>query len=710
MASFKSDPGVATRPVGGKAGVLFELQRAGFPVPEFFCSPPDLIAAVSTLGFPLAVRSAATGEDGVVSSFAGQFRTYLNLRTIEEVERAVRQCRESIHADSVAEYCRRSGVDPAALHMDVIVQRMIEPEIAGVAFTVNPVTGAEEIVIEACEGLGDDLLAGHRTPLAADHPSLEKYRPEIERIARRIQRYFGAPQDIEFAVEHGHVHVLQARPITRIAFDPAVGEWTNADYRDGGVSSGVCAPLMWSLYEFAFQRALVPYLREMKVLDRDFVATRMFFGRPYWNLGAVKRSLARLPGFVERRFDQDLAIEVKYDGNGLQTPVNPLTIVKALPAILAISRLLDQQAAFDRAFLAEGFDAIERKYDALPADVDRSFRELIEQDYWTTEVNYFRTIFCASLAKLDFTDSFPEADYGRLVAALPEMRHLAPARAIREMTQRQAIDVDALMRRFRYHSRRELDLRTPRWDEDRPFVEELVANYRGSAGEDPRPAYEAARAQALAALPRRRHRSFERKLDRLRQFVWLREEMRDLSTRLYYQVRRHALEIARRRGLGDDIFFMTFQEIIADDRTRIEEHREMFEGYRNFKAPNEIGARFTFQSSAGGGAGAPTLRGIGASQGAVRGVARIARSVEEAGRVEKGAILVCPFTDPGWTVTLDRVAGVVTETGGLLSHAAVICREYGIPAVLAVPRATERIRDGQVVTIDGGQGRVDLEA
>ncbi len=133
--------------------------------------------------------------------------------------------------------------------MNVIVQRMIEPELAGVAFTVNPVTGAEEVVIEACEGLGDALLAGHRTPLAGDHPLLQKYRPDIEAVACRIQRYFGAPQDIEFAVEHGTVYVLQARPITRINFDSDVGEWTNADYRDGGVSSGACTPIMWSLYQ-----------------------------------------------------------------------------------------------------------------------------------------------------------------------------------------------------------------------------------------------------------------------------------------------------------------------------------------------------------------------------------------------------------------------------------------------------------------------------
>lgn len=704
MESSAFDLGVTPIPVAGKAGVLFELQRAGFQVPPFYCSPPDLAAAVSALGFPLAVRSAASGEDGVASSFAGQFRTLLNLRSLPEVEQAVRDCRESMRAESVAEYCRHNGIDPAALRMDVIVQRMIEPELAGVAFTVNPVTGAEEVVIEACEGLGDALLAGHRTPLAAEHPLLQKYRPEIEQVARRIQRYFGAPQDIEFAVERERVYVLQARPITRINFDPQIGEWTNADYRDGGVSSGACTPIMWSLYQYAFQSALVDYLRGMKVLDGDFQAARMFFGRPYWNLGAVKRCLAKLPGFVERRFDEDLAIEVHYEGAGLQTPVSATTLIRALPAIVAIGRLLNRQEAIDGELLSGGFEAVERKYDPLPGDVDRSFRELVERDYPIIEVNYFRTIFCASLAKLDFTDSFPHADYGQLVAALPEMRHLAPTRAIREMSLAGKVDVDALIRRFRHHSRRELDLRAPRWDEDRSFVEQLVASYRGSAGDDPRPAYEAARRQARTAVPWHRRRSFARKLDRLRRFVWLREEMRDLSTRLYYLIRRHLLEIARRRGLGEDIYFMTFQEVVADDRRNIEASKGTFESYRNFKAPNEIGIRFPFRPAAAHDA----LQGIGASQGVVRGVARIARSVEEAAHVEKGAILVCPFTDPGWTVTLDRVAGVVTETGGLLSHAAVICREYGIPAVLAIPQATHRIRDGQTIVIDGGRGCVEL--
>ena len=103
------------------------------------------------------------------------------------------------------------------------------------------------------------------------------------------------------------------------------------------------------------------------------------------------------------------------------------------------------------------------------------------------------------------------------------------------------------------------------------------------------------------------------------------------------------------------------------------------------------------------------LRGIAASRGTACGVARVARNIEEAMRVEKGAILICPFTDPGWTPVLDRVAGVVTETGGLLSHAAVICREYGIPAVLGVPDATTRIPDGARLAIRGSDGFVELE-
>ena len=100
------------------------------------------------------------------------------------------------------------------------------------------------------------------------------------------------------------------------------------------------------------------------------------------------------------------------------------------------------------------------------------------------------------------------------------------------------------------------------------------------------------------------------------------------------------------------------------------------------------------------------MQGIAASPGTVSATALIAKNVGQASRMPRGRILVCPYTDPGWTAVLDRAAGVVTETGGLLSHAAIICREYGIPAVLGVDNATNRIADGANLMIDGCEGRV----
>ena len=286
---------------------------------------------------------------------------------------------------------------------------------------------------------------------------------------------------------------------------------------------------MWSLYAFIWENALKGFLREIKLLGGDFEAGRMFFGRPYWNLGAVKQCLAKMPGFVEHDFDTDLSVQIQYDGDGICTPVTAFGLLRAIPTLFAIRSFFRNQEHSASQFLAGGFDVIERKYEPISGDIGSAFRELVEQDYFTTESNYFRTIFAASFAKLDFKMSFPEADYASLVAALPEMRHMAPTRMLREMAERGDRDVLPLLRKFRHHCRWGLDIREARWDEDRDFVAELLCNWPASATVELRPAYEQARAEALSRLSARKRKSFNRKLDRLRTFVWLREEMRDLQ-------------------------------------------------------------------------------------------------------------------------------------------------------------------------------------
>lgn len=690
--------------IGGKAATLVDLQLAGFRVPEFLCTT-DARSAVATLGLPLAVRSSASAEDGRDASFAGQFRSFLNLQSVDEVQTAIDRCLGSLTSDAAANYCRHHGFDPRSLRMTVIVQRMVQPELSGVVFTVNPATGSEDVVIEACEGVGEALMAGHATALPPDHPLLRRHSDEIARLARAIQGHFGAPQDIEFAVQGGQVFVLQARPVTRIQFAPGTGEWTNADFRDGGVSSGVCTPLMWSLYDFIWEDALKGFLRDIRLFRDDFPAGRVFFGRPYWNLGAVKHCLARLPGFIEREFDRDLGVEPAYDGDGQVTPVTLRGVLRALPTMAAIPAVWKRQERVARDLLDGGFDRLTARFRTLPDDPVPALQQLVESAYRTVETEYFRTIYGASLAKLAFMESFPDADYPALVSALPGMRHLDPTRAMRAMVRRGECDPAPIQREFAHRSRRELDIRAPRWDEDPEWVRQMIESAGTETPADPQPAYLRARAEAMTALPWQKRRSFERKLHRLRTFLWLREEMRDLSSRMYHLIRRHVLAVARRRELGDDIFFMTFGEILDDDRSGIPRARETYEAFRNFKAPNEIRSGTVSSAPRQNGA----LTGIAASRGVVRGTARIARSIEEALTVERGAVLICPFTDPGWTPVLDRVAAVVTETGGLLSHAAVICREFALPAVLGVPDATSRIPQGATVVVDGHSGVVTIE-
>lgn len=695
---------------GAKAAMLRRLQQAGFPVPDFVVSPDDPQEALDLLGAPVAVRSSASVEDGDESSFAGQFQSYLNLSSADEIKQAIEQCRESARSAAVVSYCQRNGIDPERVRVDVIVQRMIQPELAGVAFTVNPVTGEENVVIEACEGLANELLSGHRSALPNGHPLLERHRRDIEAAAREIQRFLGTPQDIEFAIEDGTLYILQSRAITRIAFAGETDEWTNADFRDGGVSSGVCSPLMWSLYELAWDSTLKGSLRELKLYRRDFRAGRMFFGRPYWNVGEVKDCLAQLPGFVEREFDNDLSIEFTYEDDGRRTPITLGGLLRAIPTLAALPGFFRSRLKTAKKMLSGGHGPLLEKYQRESADPLAEFGSLIENEFLETECNYFRTIFATSLAKMDFTGSFPEtkSNYAALVSALPPLRHMLPVREVAGLETRSDRSLNAIIDLCRHHYCRGLDVYFPRWDEDREFVLEMLRNLPagGPATTEPRRFFETARDSSLAGLPWWKRRMFRRKLDRLRSFVWLREEMRDLSNQVYYLLRQCLLDIGQQSGMGDDVFFMTFREVLADDRRNIERNRDIYESFRHFKAPNEIGARYPSKRNSN--ARSATFIGIAASPGMVTGRAHVARNVQEALEMTPGDILVCPFTDPGWTPVLDRAAGVVTETGGLLSHAAVICREYGIPAVLGVADVTSRINSGTRIVVRGSEGHVEL--
>jgi pyruvate,water dikinase len=212
---------------GAKATNLSRLLRAGFSVCDGFVIPDpqdgrwerDLEPALRSLGGGrFAVRSSALGEDGTEASFAGQMHTTLQV-TAAEVAAAVR--RTAASGSGAAAYVARMG-RRAETVVPVIVQRMLEVQASGVAFTRHPISGAGEVVIEATAGLGDVLVNGAVAPerwtldgvvCAAGVLTAVQARA-LAATARRVEALFGCPQDIEWAIAAGRVWLLQARPIT----------------------------------------------------------------------------------------------------------------------------------------------------------------------------------------------------------------------------------------------------------------------------------------------------------------------------------------------------------------------------------------------------------------------------------------------------------------------------------------------------------------
>lgn len=270
---------------GGKARSLGEALRAGLEVPDGLALDVGCVAAIVEAGMegaqggaslparkrpqeivegiladlaamgcggPLAVRSSAVGEDSGGASFAGQHLTRLNVNGAAALLQAIRDVHASGRADSALAYRERLGLRGGP-KVAVVVQKMILPEVAGVLFTRNPVTGADERVVEASWGLGESVVSGLVTPdrwrLTRDGRIIEAWLGEkdieivpdgegtaereverdragrhclevpqlmaLSRLAGLCEEFFGGPGDIEFAFGMGRLHLLQRRPITR---------------------------------------------------------------------------------------------------------------------------------------------------------------------------------------------------------------------------------------------------------------------------------------------------------------------------------------------------------------------------------------------------------------------------------------------------------------------------------------------------------------
>lgn len=295
--------------------------------------------------------------------------------------------------------------------------------------------------------------------------------------------------------------------------------------------------------------------------------------------------------------------------------------------------------------------------------------------------------------------------------------------------------LDAFLARHGHRCPNELELLHPRWAEVPEQVIEMLAGYL-RAGDRMNPEAAEARARErreettatiAARLDPVRRALFRAILGRAHSAVRLRDNSRHFTVKAFFPPRLIYAELGRRwaeRGWlvdPDDIFFLAVGEIeatiMADDPTAagldlprlVADRRTAYEHWFQVIPAEIVGPDGAPIADVGDGLAPTELNGLPASGGRVRGRARVIHDPRAATQVRPGDILVTRATDPGWTPVFPLVAGVVLDIGGQLSHGAIVAREYGVPAVVNVHGATERIRDGQMITVDGTTGHVYLD-
>lgn len=776
----------------------------------------------------VAVRSSATAEDLPGAAFAGQQDTFLNVSDEQALLDAIRRCWASLWTDRAIAYRERQGIDQQTVKLAVVVQQMVEANVAGVLFTANPVTGKRrQAVIDASPGLGEAVVSGMVNP---DHFVVDTATGEIlERrlgdkqvavravagggtqsvesdgsadlasvtdeqvrdlagLGGRVEAHYGTPQDTEWAIdEEGRIWLLQARPITTLFPLPDSAPETDDELRvyfSFNVAQGVYGPFTpMGLQAFKVAAAMAasvitghpPRDRHAGPAFVEEAAGRLFLDVTGAMRGKLWRRMLDLAvRNVEARATPVLR-SLEADPRLSPVAFRPLLALRVLPSLLVRERiplrvaraLARPEGAMSRAeevvarlraetetcqgareclneaerLLSEGPPSVPRYIvPGLAAGLlanalaGRLLRDLATEDERRVALralpdNPTTEMDLALWALAQRVREDPEAV--RTVRDSPPERLAEDYRGGALTTILQAGLADFLGA-YGHRGVAEIDLGLPRWSEDPAHVLGMISNYLRL--EDPELApdiqFRRAEREAHAMVEDLTRRAADRNslrgrlagffLGRARALLGMREMPKFCFVLLFARVRTllwtvgEELEKAGRLRSARDIFFITLSEARSalegeDLRPIIRERRADYEREtRRRHVPRVLlsdGTEPEVEADASVELAEGMLGGTPASGGVVRAPARVVLDPGGA-RLEPGEILVAPSTDPGWTPLFLTAGGLVMEMGGSMSHGAIVAREYGIPAVVGVPDATDSIVTGQEITVDGSAGTV----
>ncbi len=701
---------------------------------------------------PWAVRSSAAVEDGFESSYAGQFATVLDVTGSAEVDQAIQVVRDSATSSNAAAYRQRMGEgEPVA--MAVMVQRMVTPMISGVAFSRNPMTGLNEVVVEAVPGRGDALVGGGVTPERwierwggwSTKPDGESVLPEavagqIAAETIRIADEFGSPVDLEWVWDGEEIFWVQVRPITGL---DEVTIYSNRISRE--VMPGMIKPLVWSVNVPVVNRAWITLFGELigpNNLQPEQLA-KAFAYRSYFNMGTIgeifellgmprdglemllglpsenkpkfrpsvttMRHLPRMGVAVGAKTRYGKKVRPEIDELREQFEVIGTSDLKALSDSGLLAKVEELAGVTTRAayanivtpLLANVYVALlRRSLTKHGVDADEVDLELGE-----SENPYSPNASLSILGKL-IADEGPET-----VAAIRD-------RGRQALPQRLEPAFEGFLHEFGHLSDSGNDFSIPPWVEQPDAVLRMAIDHTEVTGEHRAIPWLDATGNLGPVARQRVH--FLR--NRASQFVDHRERVSFIYTYGYGLFRPILLEVGRRLvergvlGSSDDVMYLELGELrtalldgaySSPPQELVSLRKREMADLQDVEMPETIFGD-DFVPIQQGTVNVTQVTGVATSRGHHRGILRVVKGIDDWHRVEAGDVIAIPFSDVGWTPLFARAGAVIAEAGGILSHSSIVAREYRIPCVVSVPGAT-RLPDGATVIVDGYTGTVTIE-
>jgi len=699
-----------------------------------------------------AVRSSAIGEDGLNRSYAGQYETLTDVKP-EGIVDAVNYVISSSDSERVEEY--KNSFDEEKSGIGVVIQTFVKPEFAGVLFTSDVITGKDDnFVGNYVHGEGEQLVSGASNAEEfrigvlqysyEGNKEFEKYAKTLRKYCIDIRKFYGVPMDIEWAVSEGKVCILQSRPITTLR------RLNSSNFDINGTRSGYKLLTKTNVGEI-FMNPVSPMT--MSVLDRinEFLGLPEWLdcisGQAYMNVSVICSLLVSFGKSKKKAYDsvRDLVGGIP---EGEEIPVSLFDKKKFLKNLWILlfpkeksklSKKEKRQMVADLALISrecmkeirriQSNEELIRYWDEVLVKKLRDGLAAVLSECGTAMIPLFGTR--KKIAKIA-GDDMANRLCGGCVGIIESMKPMLLLEDVAAGT----LSKEEYISICGHRSVNEMELMSPRPYEDPSFPENLLEERRSSGIDlhrmkaNQEKEYEEALAEFKKKYPSR-SRWIDRKIAGFVYANEFREDMRSKGVWIFSVFREFILKAGELNNLGDEIFMLGYDEmfrLLRGDKSAlkyIKERRNTFEKNKTYPPfPGLIIGRFNpdewmnmdnrrndfycadLQKE---GETDSDIKGFPGAAGKVTGKVRVISDISHIDEVEEGDILVTCATNIGWTMVFPKVSAIVTDIGAPLSHAAIVAREFGIPAVVGCINATTVLKTGDIVTVDGANGTVTLE-